>query len=169
MSSPPNSITLPKKRPSLSVPNQAAKRRKPSTGPSSLRQTSFPPPEGYSAQSAGSPGSATTPRYAFSRSPSVESSIVGSAANGTEGGRKGRKRKRGGASAIDDGRSATGTLRGGQGQEAEGEAEDEDEGPGDVEVNLEGGGKPDEARQKQEREHLKWVCLRLLEERGSES
>ncbi|KAF2752764.1 hypothetical protein EJ05DRAFT_266319 [Pseudovirgaria hyperparasitica] len=170
MSSPPNTINVPKKRPSLSVPHNQAKRRKPSTGPSALRQTSFPPPEQYIA--AGSPGSVTTPRgYGYSRSPSVESSALASVANGAEGSitGRGRKRKRGGATAIaDDVRSATGTStrdnRGGSPAEGE-EAEDEDEAGGeDVEVNLEGDGKQDQATQQQEREHLNMLMQALSDD-----
>jgi transcription initiation factor TFIID subunit 11 len=146
------------KRPSLALPaNANPKRRKPSTGPSHLRQTSFPP-EGASVSTPASV-SATTPR-GYSRSPSVESSLAGTAANSLVngvGGRKKRKRKTGDGLA-DDSRSMTGTsVRGGKaGSAVEAEAEDEEgEGEGDVEVSLEGGGKVmDDAAAKQERERL---------------
>ncbi|OCK95997.1 TAFII28-domain-containing protein [Cenococcum geophilum 1.58] len=147
MASPPHipSLNVPRKRPSLAPPGQPSKRRK----PSALRQASFPP--------EGNGTAASTPRY--SRSPSVESSIAGTTiTNGTGGGRK-RRRANG-----EDAQSATGTsVRGGKAgsaiesqNAAAGEQDDEDEeeeGEG-MEAVLEGGGKMDEAAEKQEREHM---------------
>ena len=148
MASPPHipSLNVPRKRPSLAPPGQPSKRRK----PSALRQASFPPESNGTA--------ASTPRY--SRSPSVESSIAGTTiTNGTGGGRK-RRRANG-----EDAQSATGTsVRGGKSgsaiesqNAAAGEQDDEDEeeeGEG-MEAVLEGGGKMDEAAEKQEREHMR--------------
>ncbi len=138
-------LTLPKKRPSIGAPaGSTAKRRKPSTASTSthpLRQTSFPPEANGSA--------------AFSRSPSVESSIAGGS---IVGGRKrgkpaGDARSVAGGKAGSAGGTAAGSLKAGDAGDGEGE-EDEDEG-GAVDTVMEGTGKMDEAAMKQEKEHLR--------------
>ncbi|KAF2101407.1 hypothetical protein NA57DRAFT_24675, partial [Rhizodiscina lignyota] len=140
--SPPASVglQLPKKRPSITSlagpPNP--KRRKPSTaGPSHLRQTSFPP-ENAPSFSARSPSSTVggTPR--FSRSPSVESSLLGgaapsllSAATGTSrkrGGRKGKGARLDPAGDDADRRSVSGDTRSVKGRGAKGAAAEDDAG-----------------------------------------
>lgn len=149
MASPPSSISLPQKRPSLSLPSASQKRRKQSTGatigPSQLRQTSFPP--------EASPTSHNTPLY--SRSPSVETTTT-SLANGTAGGGVGSRKRRRTATDV-DGRSTAGTSAIGKSGSAmsvvEGEEEGEEDGD-DVEVEVEGG-KMDEAAEKQAAERLK--------------
>lgn len=104
--------------------------------------------------------SATTPR-AYSRSPSVESSIAGTATNSLVNGVGGRKKRKGKKDIGDDARSQTGTsVRGGKGGEAaEAEAEEDEDMGEDVEVNLEGGKVIDDAAAKQDRERLAYVCL----------
>lgn len=144
MASPPSGLNLPKKRPSLSgpLPPNPSKRRKPSTGPSGLRQTSFPPEE-------------SDRRAEFSRSPSVDSQFT---TNTNTTRKKGRKGKGG----DDDVRSTTGTsVRGGKagageaGEKADEEEEaDQDEGGEALDAVLEGQGEADE---KQEKEHLRYA------------
>ncbi|KAF2092076.1 TAFII28-domain-containing protein [Saccharata proteae CBS 121410] len=159
MASPPSSMGLPKKRPSISGPSHSAnpsKRRKPSTGPSGLRQTSFPPENGEG-------------RLSFSRSPSVDSSFTANTAT-TNKRKKGGKGKGG---ADDDVRSTTGTsVRGGKGGGGagsavdgkgggEGDEEDDDEGgeAGEaLDAVLEGQGEADE---KQEKEHMRMLVDHL--------
>lgn len=148
MASPPSGLNLPKKRPSLSgpLPPNPSKRRKPSTGPSGLRQTSFPPEE-------------SDRRAEFSRSPSVDSQFT---TNTNTTRKKGRKGKGG----DDDVRSTTGTsVRGGKagageaGEKADEEEEaDQDEGGEALDAVLEGQGEADE---KQEKEHLRMLVDRL--------
>lgn len=143
MASPPSGLNFSKKRPSLSgqLPPNPSKRRKPSTGPSGLRQTSFPPEE-------------SDRRAEFSRSPSVDSTFT---ANTNTTRKKGRKGKGG----DDDVRSTTGTsVRGGKGgaDEAadkadEEEEADQDEGGEALDAVMEGQGEADE---KQEKEHLRY-------------
>lgn len=143
MASPPSGLPLTKKRPSISgpLPPNPSKRRKPSTGPSGLRQTSFPPEESGRAE--------------FSRSPSVDSTFT---ANTNTTKKKGRKGKGG----DDDGRSTTGTsVRGGKagaGEAAEKADEedeaDQDEGGETLDAVMEGQGEADE---KQEKEHLRYA------------
>ncbi|GME27972.1 ankyrin [Neofusicoccum parvum] len=121
-------------------------RRKPSTGPSGLRQTSFPPEE-------------SDRRAEFSRSPSVDSQFT---TNTNTTRKKGRKGKGG----DDDVRSTTGTsVRGGKagageaGEKADEEEEaDQDEGGEALDAVLEGQGEADE---KQEKEHLRMLVDRL--------
>ncbi|KAF1816058.1 histone-fold-containing protein [Eremomyces bilateralis CBS 781.70] len=151
MASPPPLNPFPKKRSSLAPPGPPNKRRKASTGPSLLRQTSFPP-DSHPQQ--------------FSRSPSVDSSVIaGTPGAGTPsivsaggGGKKKRKRKGKGGEVDGDARSLTGSAAKGVGAatgtpsvvEGEGEEEEEEGDGGDVE-----GGKMDEAEVAQERERLR--------------
>ncbi|KAK8199146.1 hTAFII28-like protein conserved region-domain-containing protein [Phyllosticta capitalensis] len=145
MASPPSNYNLSKKRPSLSgsLPANPSKRRKPSTGPSGLRQTSFPP-------------ESLEQRGEFSRSPSVDSSFT-THTNTTR--RKGKKGK-----ADDDVRSTTGTsVRGGKAAASEAadkdaEEEDEDDGGEALDAVMEGQGEADE---KQEAEHLRMLIDHL--------
>ncbi|KAK8153636.1 hTAFII28-like protein conserved region-domain-containing protein [Phyllosticta citrichinensis] len=145
MASPPSNYNLSKKRPSLSgsLPANPSKRRKPSTGPSGLRQTSFPP-------------ESSEQRAEFSRSPSVDSSFT---ANTNTTRRKGKKGK-----GDDDVRSTTGTsVRGGKaaGSEAadkDAEEEEDDEGGEALDAVMEGQGEADE---KQEAEHLRMLIDHL--------
>ncbi|KAK7521288.1 hTAFII28-like protein conserved region-domain-containing protein [Phyllosticta citriasiana] len=145
MASPPSNYNLSKKRPSLSgsLPANPSKRRKPSTGPSGLRQTSFPP-------------ESSEQRAEFSRSPSVDSSFT-THTNTTR--RKGKKGK-----GDDDMRSTTGTsVRGGKaaGSEAadkDAEEEEDDDGGEALDAVMEGQGEADE---KQEAEHLRMLIDHL--------
>ncbi|KAL1641253.1 hypothetical protein SLS58_006155 [Diplodia intermedia] len=148
MASPPSGYNLTKKRPSISgpLPPNPSKRRKPSTGPSGLRQTSFPPEESGRAE--------------FSRSPSVDSTYT---ANTNTTKKKGKKGKGGG---DDDVRSTTGTsVRGGKAGAGDGadkadeeEEADQEEGGEALDAVLEGQGEADE---KQEKEHLRMLVDRL--------
>lgn len=145
MASPPSGYNLSKKRPSISgpLPANPSKRRKPSTGPSGLRQTSFPPEESGRAE--------------FSRSPSVDSTYT---TNTNTTRKKGRKGKGG----DDDVRSTTGTsVRGGKAGGGDGadkadeeEEADQEEGGEALDAVLEGQGEADE---KQEKEHLRYAPL----------
>ncbi|KAB2576754.1 putative ankyrin-like protein [Lasiodiplodia theobromae] len=147
MASPPSGYNLSKKRPSISgpLPANPSKRRKPSTGPSGLRQTSFPPEESGRAE--------------FSRSPSVDSTYT---TNTNTTRKKGRKGKGG----DDDVRSTTGTsVRGGKAGGGDGadkadeeEEADQEEGGEALDAVLEGQGEADE---KQEKEHLRMLVDRL--------
>ncbi|KAF2741809.1 hypothetical protein M011DRAFT_472793 [Sporormia fimetaria CBS 119925] len=150
MASPPPhlpSISIPRKRNSVSSISSAAKKRK----PSQLRNAFSPESEGI-----GSP-------LRYSRSPSVDSVATGSIVNSV-GGRK-RKRKDG------DTQSVTGSLRGakagsvvtgveGEGGDKEGDVDEEEEDEEDEEMDavLEGG-RATEASLKQEKEHERFVTL----------
>lgn len=148
MASPPSGYNLSKKRPSISgpLPPNPSKRRKPSTGPSGLRQTSFPPEESGRAE--------------FSRSPSVDSTYT---TNTNTARKKGKKGKGG----DDDVRSTTGTsVRGGKAGAGDGadkadeeEEADQEEGGEALDAVLEGQGEADE---KQEKEHLRYITLNQL-------
>ncbi|EKG17233.1 hypothetical protein MPH_05523 [Macrophomina phaseolina MS6] len=143
MASPPSGLNFSKKRPSLSgqLPPNPSKRRKPSTGPSGLRQTSFPPEE-------------SDRRAEFSRSPSVDSTFTTNTNTTRKKGRKGK-------GADDDVRSTTGTsVRGGKGgaedtadKADEEEEADQDDGGEALDAVMEGQGEADE---KQEKEHLRY-------------
>ncbi|KAJ9657312.1 hypothetical protein H2201_008216 [Coniosporium apollinis] len=166
-------LSLPKKRPSFSGPGPGAppphaKRRKPSTGPSHLRQTSFPPE--------------TTASDSGERSPSVDSSIIapsislpgGAGAAGLSLPGQGRKRKaraRDGESVVGgrmgDERSTTGTVVSrGKGGRAVVEEEEEEEETEEVGAVMEGG-RVDEASVKQEREHLSMLVEALTPDQAT--
>ncbi|KAE9977725.1 hypothetical protein EG328_001852 [Venturia inaequalis] len=153
-SPPGSSIGLPKKRPSLGAPNASNKRRKQSAaGPSHLRQTSFPP------ENIPNRGS---------RSPSVDSNIVGtpsmmSGASGLK--KKRRKNAKGGGddegsitgSAITKGRSGMGTAAGGSivnGADADEDGDDEDDADGENGGAVAEGGQMDEAAKQQHKKNM---------------
>ncbi|KAL2354744.1 histone-fold-containing protein [Cryomyces antarcticus] len=160
----PGTLSLPRKRPSLGPPNPSAPKRQKSLAAQSahpLRQTSFPP------EASGS--------SIYSRSPSVESSVAGSAiTSSAPNGAK--KRGRGRLPKNDDGTvrsTPAGSVRGGKGGSAaptgagsvvagEGAADEEEaeEEGGEVNTMLEGG-KMSEAAQTQEREHLSLLVQAL--------
>ncbi|KAF2141830.1 uncharacterized protein K452DRAFT_308885 [Aplosporella prunicola CBS 121167] len=154
MASPPSGVGLPKKRPSISgpLPTNPSKRRKPSTGPSGLRQTSFPPESSEQQRD-------------YSRSPSVDSSFT---TNTNQG-----KRRRGGGGGKgrfdDDVRSTTGTsVRGGKagtaaGSEAPGDKGDdepeEEEGGESLDAVMEAQGEADKT---QDKEHMAWGVYKSM-------
>jgi transcription initiation factor TFIID subunit 11 len=164
MSSPPNPATSPtftsgvnlnpKKRPLASIPGSStstSKRRKPSHAVSTtagfshpLRQTSFPPDEAN--------------RLPF-RSPSVESSVAGSAVvgRGGKGGKRARDARSTGEGSVRNsatGRDGTENLsladgKSGGGVIGEEEDEDEDENDAGTTMMFDRGGQADEDQEKQ--------------------
>jgi transcription initiation factor TFIID subunit 11 len=144
----PSSLALPRQRtgPSLTLPNGAPApkpRRKPSTASATssshpLRQTSFPPPEGYGSNHNAMYSPEGSADFSDSEITSAISGMTGNA--GGDGNGAGKKRKRGekrargrppknAAAGGDDARSTTGTLKGAAsttGKAAE-EAEEEEE------------------------------------------
>ena len=161
MSSPPPSATspttpgfsLPKKRPTLNIPSQNAKRRKPSSVSSTshpLRQTSFPP------EPTSQVATASSPARQASFSPSVD------AASSVGGRGKGRKRKkeRSTAPSGKDGDAPPSQPAGDGGQDNE--PSDDEEGAEDA--VLEGGGLMSEAAKKQEQKHLAMLMEAFTDE-----
>ena len=153
----PGSLNLPRKRPSLATPGPggSVKRRKPSEASSAshpLRQTSFPPPEGFDV--------AIEPSRHSSFSPTTSSIGPGSKLGR---GKKKRGRK-GGAGKGGDGegsviKGVTGwSAKDGEGASRVGRELDEepedDEGDAYGDLMYDGGEKMDEAAKKQEREHM---------------
>ncbi|KAM0699209.1 hypothetical protein Q7P36_001256 [Cladosporium allicinum] len=147
----PSSLALPRQRagPALTLPNGAPApkpRRKPSTASATssshpLRQTSFPPPEGYGSNHNAMYSPEGSADFSDSEITSAISGVTGNA--GGDGGGTGKKRKRGekrargrppknSAAGGDDARSTTGTLKGaasttGKAEEAEEEEEEEED------------------------------------------
>jgi hypothetical protein len=154
--SPPGSaIGLPKKRPSLGAPNASNKRRKQSAaGPSHLRQTSFPP-ENIANQG--------------SRSPSVDSNIVGtpSVMSGVSSLKKRRKNAKnaGGdegsitGSAITKARSVNGAAGGSilNDAGADEDPEDDDDNADENGGAVAEGGQMDEAAKQQHKKNMEYV------------
>ena len=156
----PLSLTVSKKRPAptpgaLPGGQPNAKRRKPSTTSNAshpLRQTSFPPGEAQSLLSA-----PPSRRSSFSPAALDAGSVSSFGRESKRGNRRGARSTTGTARQSKDARSGDGRSvkagEDGRGDREEDEPE-EDEGEGADDTVLEGGGKMNEAAQKQEREHL---------------
>jgi transcription initiation factor TFIID subunit 11 len=137
--SPPYSATSPilaKKRPFAAPVSHPSKRRKPSTGPSHLRQTSYPPDEPQADLRDGT------------RSPSIDVENV-SMISGVTGGTNRRRRGTTKAASVISANAAGGGTPGAK-TTAEEEADEDDED--DEEEGVEG--KMDEAEKERNRQRM---------------
>lgn len=158
MASPPHipTLSMPRKRGSISSLNGVAKKRK----PSHLRNAFSPESEGV-----GSP-------LRFSRSPSVDSVATTSVVNGT-GGKKRKKKGDGDAASVVSsarggrgGKGADGSVIGGEGGDGAdgGEYEDDDEDDMGEEMGMavEEGGMTAEERRNLEKQHERYFLAYSL-------